>query len=317
VEGKRLFVTASIGVALSPGDGKDAEGLLKHAEMAMYQAKQRGRNTTAFYSAAMNARAQERVSMEAQLRQAVERDEFVLYFQPKVDVASGRVVGAEALLRWKHPEQGMIAPARFIPVAEETGLIAEIGQWALRAAALEAKVWNKAGYPVNVAVNVSPEQFKQGKVWLAVRAALDRSGLKPTQMVLELTESMLMENAEESIDVLHELKEMGVRLAVDDFGAGYSSFNYLGKFPIDEIKIDQSFVKGLPEQRQSAAIIGAVVGLARELDLKVVAEGVESKAQLDYLRMRGCDQYQGYLCSRPAPPASFLQLLRRSYPAAA
>jgi EAL domain-containing protein (putative c-di-GMP-specific phosphodiesterase class I) len=211
----------------------------------------------------------------------------------------------------------MISPGRFVPVAEETGLIAEIGQWALRAACLEAKAWNKAGYAVNVAVNVSPGQFKQRKVWLAVRAALERSGLKPSQMVLELTESMLMENADESIEMLNELKEMGVRLAVDDFGAGYSSLTYLSKFPVDELKIDQSFVKGLPEQRQSAAIIGAVVGLARELDLKVVAEGVESKAQLDYLRVRGCDQYQGYLCSRPVPPAPFLQLLQRSYPAAA
>jgi EAL domain-containing protein (putative c-di-GMP-specific phosphodiesterase class I) len=182
---------------------------------------------------------------------------------------------------------------------------------------MEAKAWNKAGYPVNVAVNVSPGQFKQRKVWLAVRAALERSGLKPAQMVLELTESMLMENADESIEMLNELKEMGVRLAVDDFGAGYSSLTYLSKFPVDELKIDQSFVKGLPEQRQSAAIIGAVVGLARELEMKVVAEGVESKPQLDYLRARGCDQYQGYLCSRPVPPVSFLQLLQRSYPAAA
>jgi diguanylate cyclase (GGDEF)-like protein len=317
VDGQKLFVTASVGVALSPSDGKDAETLLKHAEMAMYQAKQRGRNTSAFFSGEMNARAQARKGLEHQLRQAVEREEFVLYFQPKVDVVSSRIVGAEALLRWKHPEQGMISPSRFVPIAEETGLIAEVGQWVLRAACLEAKAWNKAGYPVNVAVNVSPGQFKQRKVWLAVRAALERSGIKPAQMVLELTESMLMENADESIEMLNELKEMGVRLAVDDFGSGYSSLTYLSKFPVDELKIDQSFVKGLPEQRQSAAIIGAVVGLARELDLKVVAEGVESKAQLDYLRVRGCDQYQGYLCSRPVPPAPFLQLLQRSYPAAA
>jgi diguanylate cyclase (GGDEF)-like protein len=317
IEGQKLFVTASVGVALSPGDGKDAETLLKHAEMAMYQAKQRGRNTAAFFSGEMNARAQERKGLEHQLRQAVEREEFVLYFQPKVDVASSRIIGAEALLRWKHPEHGMVAPSKFVPVAEETGLIAEIGQWVLRSACMEAKAWNKAGYPVSVAVNVSPGQFKQRKVWLAVRAALERSGLKSSQMVLELTESMLMEDADESIEMLNELKEMGVRLAVDDFGAGYSSLTYLSKFPVDELKIDQSFVKGLPEQRQSAAIIGAVVGLARELDLKVVAEGVESKAQLEYLRARGCDQYQGYLCSRPVPPAPFLQLLQRSYPAAA
>jgi diguanylate cyclase (GGDEF)-like protein len=317
IDGKKLFVTASVGVALSPGDGADATTLLKHAEMAMYQAKQRGRNASAFYSGELNARAHERMTMETQLRQAVAREEFVLYFQPKVDVASSRIVGAEALLRWKHPEQGMVSPSRFVPIAEESGLIGEIGQWVLRAACLEAKAWNRAGYAVNVAVNVSPEQFKQRKVWLAVRAALERSGLKPTQMVLELTESMLMENADQSIEMLNELKEMGVQLAVDDFGAGYSSLAYLSKFPIDELKIDQSFVKGLPGQRQSAAIIGAVVGLARELDLKVVAEGVESSAQLDYLRARGCDQYQGYLCSRPVPPAPFLQLLQRSNSAAA
>jgi diguanylate cyclase (GGDEF)-like protein len=317
LSGRELFVTASVGVALSPGDGKDAETLLKNAEMAMYQAKQRGRNVSAFFAGEMNARAQERMSFEHQLRRAVERDEFVLYYQPKVDVASSRITGAEALLRWKHPEHGIISPGKFIPIAEETGLVAEIGQWALRAACTEAKAWSKAGYPVNVAVNVSGAQFKQRKVWLAVRAALERSGINPSQLVLELTESMLMEDADESIEMLIELKEMGIQLAVDDFGAGYSSLTYLSKFPVDELKIDQSFVKGLPEQRQSAAIIGAVVGLARELDLKVVAEGVELKSQLDYLRARGCHQYQGYLCSRPVPPAPMMQLLQRSYPAAA
>lgn len=317
IEGQRLFVTASLGVALSPADGQNAETLLKHAEMAMYKAKERGRNTYAFFSGEMNERAQRRKGLEHQLREAIERDEFVLYFQPKVDVASSRIIGAEALLRWKHPDQGMISPTRFVELAEEAGLITEIGQWALRAASTQAMSWNKAGYPVNVAVNVSAGQFKQRKVWHAVRAALERSGLEPSNLVLELTESTLMEDADESIEMLIELKNMGVQLAVDDFGTGYSSLAYLSKFPVDQLKIDQSFVKGLPGQRQSAAIIGAVVGLARELDLKVVAEGVESKEQLEYLRIRGCDQYQGFLCSRPIPPAAFLQLLQRSYPAAA
>ena len=313
IEGHELFVTASVGLAVSPGDGQDADALMKHAEMAMYQAKKRGRNTHEFFSGEMNAHALERLTLENQLRRAVERDEFVLYYQPKVDVANRRITGAEALVRWKHPDLGIVAPAKFIPIAEETGLIVEIGQWVLRAACTQVKAWADAGLPpITVSVNVSPAQFKQRKVWHAVRGALAHSGLAPENLVLELTESMLMENASDSIEMLHELKAMGLKLSVDDFGTGYSSLTYLSRFPLDELKVDRSFVQGVPVERDSIAIVGAIIALARELELKVVAEGVETAEQLQFLRSRRCDEYQGYFCSRPAPAEPFANLLRRA-----
>lgn len=312
IEEHELFVTASIGIAVSPTDGQDAETLLNHAEMAMYQAKQRGRKTYEFFSGEMNAHALERLTLENQLRRAVERNEFVLYYQPKVSIDSGRIIGAEALVRWKHPELGIVSPAKFIPIAEETGLIVEIGQWVLRSACAQVQAWAKLGLPpLSVAVNVSGAQFKQRKVWHAVRGALAHSALPPEQLVLELTESVLMENATDNIEMLNELKEMGLKLAVDDFGTGYSSLTYLKRFPLDQLKVDRSFVSGLPEERDSLAIVGAIIALARELNLKVVAEGVETKEQLHFLRSRACDEYQGYLCSRPAPPEAFAILVRR------
>jgi diguanylate cyclase len=311
IDEHELFVTASIGIAVSPADGQEADALLKHAEMAMYLAKQR-RNTYEFFSGDMNAHAMERLTLENQLRRAVERDEFVLFYQPKVDVASRRITGAEALVRWKHPELGIVPPVKFIHLAEETGLIVEIGQWVLRAACTQVSKWLHEGLPpLSIAVNVSVAQFNQRKVWHAVQGALAHSGLPAQQLVLELTESMLMENAAESIEMLHELKEMGLKVAVDDFGTGYSSLTYLSRFPLDELKIDRSFVQGLPHERDSIAIVGAIIALAKELDLKVVAEGVEKKEQLEFLRNRQCNEYQGYLCSRPAPPEVFANLLRR------
>ena len=313
VDGHELFVTASIGVAVSPGDGQEADALLKHAEMAMYQAKKRGRNTYEFFSGEMNAHSLERLTLENQLRRAVERNEFVLYYQPKVDIATRRITGAEALVRWKHPEHGIVPPMKFIHIAEETGLIVEIGQWVLRAACSQVNAWMQAGLPaISVSVNVSAVQFKQRKVWHAVRGALAHSGLPPEYLTLELTESLLMENASDSIDMLHELKEMGLKLSADDFGTGYSSLTYLSRFPLDELKIDRSFVQGLPVERDSIAIVGAIIALARELELKVVAEGVETPEQLQFLRSRRCDEYQGYLCSRPAPAEPFANLLRRA-----
>jgi diguanylate cyclase (GGDEF)-like protein len=312
IDGREMFVTVSIGIAISPGDGEEADTLLKSAEMAMYQAKKRGRNTYEFFSGEMNASSLERLTLETQLRHAVERGEFLLFYQPKVDVATRRITGAEALIRWKHPELGIVSPAKFIPIAEETGLIVEIGQWVLRTACAQVKAWVQAGLPpLSVSVNVSTAQFKQRKVWHAVRGALERSGIMPGQLVLELTESMLMENANDSIDMLNELKEIGVKISIDDFGTGYSSLSYLSRFPIDELKIDRSFVSGLPVDRNGAAIVGAIIALARELGLKTVAEGVETDEQLQFLQSRDCDQYQGYLCSRPAPPELFANLLKR------
>ena len=312
IDGREMFVTVSIGIAISPGDGEEADALLKSAEMAMYQAKKRGRNTYEFFSGEMNASSLERLTLETQLRHAVERGEFLLFYQPKVDVTTRRITGAEALIRWKHPELGIVSPAKFIPIAEETGLIVEIGQWVLRTACAQVKAWTQAGLPaLSVSVNVSTAQFKQRKVWHAVRGALERSGIMPGQLILELTESMLMENANDSIDMLNELKEIGVKISVDDFGTGYSSLSYLSRFPIDELKIDRSFVSGLPVDRNGAAIVGAIIALARELGLKTVAEGVETDEQLQFLLSRHCDQYQGYLCSRPAPPELFANLLKR------
>jgi diguanylate cyclase len=317
MDGHELFVTASIGLALSPGDGQDADMLLKNAEMAMYQAKQRGRHSYEFFSGEMNAHALERLTLENQLRRAVEREELVLYFQPKVDIATQRITGAEALVRWKHPEMGMIPPTKFIHIAEDTGLIVEIGQWVLRAACQQARAWTNAGLPpLSIAVNVSSAQFNQRKVWHAVRGALERSNLHPGRLVLELTESMLMDNADSSIEMLYELKEMGIKLALDDFGTGYSSLTYLSRFPLDELKIDRSFVTGLPVERDSIAIVSAILALARELELKVIAEGVDNREQLQFLRSRQCQEYQGYLCSRPAPAEAFASLVRKTLSAA-
>jgi diguanylate cyclase (GGDEF)-like protein len=312
-DGHELFTTASIGVAVSPGDGSDAEALLKNAEMAMYQAKKRGRGTCEFFSGEMNAQALERLTLENELRRAVEREEFVLYYQPKVEVGTRRIAGVEALIRWKHPEQGIIAPNKFIPIAEESGLIVEIGQWVLRTACAQLQAWMQQGLPpMCVAVNVSGAQFKHGTIWHAVRGALERSGIPPSHLVLELTESILMENAEQSIETLNELRDMGVKIAIDDFGTGYSSFTYLSRFPIDELKIDRSFIHGLTSQRGSPAIVGAMIALGRALNLQVVAEGVETVQQLEFLRGRNCHQYQGYLCSRPVPPGPLTTLLQRS-----
>jgi diguanylate cyclase (GGDEF)-like protein len=318
VDGHKLRTSASIGIAVSPGDGEDADALLKNAEVAMYQAKQRGRKTYTFFSNEMNAHAAERMTLEGQMRKAVDQGEFVLFYQPKVEIASRKITGAEALLRWRHPELGILSPDKFIPIAEETGLIVEIGQWVLRTACAQVAAWHQQGLPrLSVSVNVAVPQFKSGTIWHAVRGAVERSRIPPQLLVLELTESMLMDDGEETISTLCEIKEMGVRLSVDDFGTGYSSLTYLSRFPIDELKIDRTFVRGLPGERQNAAIVGAILVLGRELGMNVVAEGVETKEQLQFLAQRRCNEFQGYLCSRPAPAEQFAQLVRRSLPQAA
>jgi len=318
IDGHELRISASIGIAVSPGDGQDADTLMHNAEVAMYQAKQRGRKTYAFFSNEMNAHAAERTTLEGQLRRAVEQGEFVLFYQPKVDIGSRRIVGAEALLRWRHPEMGILSPDKFIPIAEETGVIIELGQWVVRAACMQAAAWQQQGLPpLSISVNVSVPQFKSGTVWHAVRGAVERSKIPPQLLSLELTESMLLDDGEETLTTLQEIKEMGVRLSVDDFGTGYSSLTYLSRFPIDELKIDRTFMRGLPSVRQNAAIVGAIIVLGRELGMKVVAEGVETKEQLAFLVQRRCDEFQGYLCSRPAPADAFALLVRRSLPQAA
>jgi len=311
--GHELFVTPSIGIALCPDDAEGADTLLKQAETAMHQAKQLGRHTYEFFSQKMNAEAMDRLMLANQLRRALERKEFLLHYQPKVDVLSGRISGFEALLRWQHPELGTVPPVKFIPVAEQLGLIIDIGQWAIEEACRQMQAWRLAGLLVpQVSVNVSPAQFKQRKVMGAVQQALSRSGLEVSYLTLELIESMLMENAESTIAMLREFKAMGLRISVDDFGTGYSCLSYLTQFPLDELKIDLSLLKEIPGNSESAAVVSAVIALGKALKLKVVAEGVETRQQLDFLRTRLCDEYQGFLYSKPLPPLACAELLRRS-----
>ena len=309
VDGHEIFVTASIGISLHPLDARDADDLLKHAEMAMYQAKRKGRGDHEFYSQEFNARAAERVSLEADLRRAIERSELEVYYQPKVSIATGRVLGAEALVRWHHPRLGMVSPVRFIPIAEEAGLIVDIGRWVLYEAGRQLKKWQKQGLALSVSVNVSPAQFTRAAILTDIRQLLSVTGIDPQSLVIEVTESLLMSNIDEAVALLKAVRAMGIRLSVDDFGTGYSSLGYLRWLPLDELKIDRSFVMGLPAEKDSLAIVNAVVAMAHALNLKVVAEGVETAAQLDVLKTMHCDEFQGYLCSPPVPAADFVRLL--------
>jgi diguanylate cyclase len=319
VDGHEVFVTASVGISLHPLDAKDADDLLKHAEMAMYQAKRKGRGDHEFYSQEFNARAADRVSMEADLRRAIERSELEVYYQPKVDVGTGRVLGAEALVRWHHPRLGMVSPVRFIPIAEEAGLIVDIGRWVLHEAGRQSKIWQQQGLALSVSVNVSPAQFTRAAILEDVRQLLAVTGIDPQSLVLEVTESLLMANIDEAVALLKAVRALGIRLSIDDFGTGYSSLGYLRWLPLDELKIDRSFVMGIPAEKDSLAIVNAVIAMAHALNLKVVAEGVETPAQLAALKGMGCDEFQGYLCSPPLPAAAFAQLIepRAAAPAGA
>jgi diguanylate cyclase (GGDEF)-like protein/PAS domain S-box-containing protein len=310
LEGKEFFVTCSIGVAVYEADGTPAERLIEHADIAMYSAKKQGRNCFQFYQPAMNEEAQERIRIESALRNALERDEFVLHYQPQVDLDTGRIVGMEALLRWQHPELGMVPPARFIGLAEETGLIVPIGAWVLRAACAQARTWHDAGYSgLRVGVNLSARQFGQQNLVPSIAAALAETGLPPSALEIELTESLFMNDVAQAVSLLHELKALGVALAIDDFGTGYSSFSYLRNFPIDVLKIDRSFVSDIATDADDAAIVVSIIALAHNLQLRVIAEGVESEEQLEFLRRHGCDEMQGYYFSRPVAPPEFEQLL--------
>ena len=307
---QELFVTVSIGVASYPQDGEGFDVLLKNAEVAMYRAKDLGRNTFQFYAAEMNARVAERLTMENWLRRAVEHRELLLHFQPQLDLRTGHIFGAEALVRWQHPKLGMVSPARFIPLAEQTGLIVPIGEWVLRAACAQNKAWQDAGLPpIAVAVNISARQFREKSLLKSVAAILEETGLEPRFLELEVTESAIMHDAEGVIAILQQLKAMGVMLSIDDFGTGYSSLSYLKRFPVDRLKIDQSFIRDLALGADSAAIVQAVITLGHSLNLKVIAEGVETAAQLQFLRQRECDEKQGYFFSRPLPAEEFRKLL--------
>lgn len=311
VGGHEVFVTASAGIALFPYNGDDAESLLKNADIAMYHAKEQGRNNVQFYNEGMNAKAFERLSMENSLRRALEREEFLLYYQPQVDLRTGEVKGVEALIRWRHPELGMVSPADFIFMAEETGLIVPIGEWVLKTACMQGVAWRKMGIPpVRIGVNLSAQQLRKRDIAQAIADILNETGFEPHDLELEVTESMVMHNPEAVVSTLTGFKTMGIRIAIDDFGTGYSSLGYLKRFPIDVLKIDRSFIKDLSTDRGDAAITMAIIAMAGQLNLKTTAEGVETEEQLTFLRQQGCDEIQGYLISPPVPPERIVQLLR-------
>jgi diguanylate cyclase (GGDEF)-like protein/PAS domain S-box-containing protein len=310
-----LHVTASIGVSVYPDDGLDAETLLKNADTAMYQAKESGRQTHKFFKAAMNVRAVERQSIEENLRHALERQEFVLHYQPKINLRTREITGGEAFIRWKHPIRGLVSPAEFIPVAEDCGLILPIGNWVLREACKQTQVWVDAGLSLcTMAVNISAMEFRDENFLDGVRAILKDTGLNPRYLELELTESVLMRHAESTQSILRTLSATGVQVAVDDFGMGYSSLSCLRRFPINVLKIDQSFVRQISTASQETTIVAAIISLGRSLNLRVVAEGVETLEELEFLQNHQCDEAQGYFFGRPAPPEQFARLLETGIP---
>ncbi|OPY57860.1 MAG: Cyclic di-GMP phosphodiesterase Gmr [Pelotomaculum sp. PtaU1.Bin035] len=312
IDDHELYIATSIGIALYPNDGEDAETLLKNADTAMYRAKEKGKNNYQLYTPAMNARAFERLAMENGLRRALERGEFLVYYQPKVNINTGKIVGMEALVRWQTPDRGLIPPGEFIPLAEDTGLIVPIGEWVLRTACTQNKAWQDAGFtPMRVAVNLSARQFQLQDLVGVVSRVLKDTGLDPQWLELEITESVAMQNAEYAVKMLHELKEMGIQLAIDDFGTGYSSLSYLKRFPINKLKIDKSFVNEIGTALDNSAIASTVIVLGQSLKLGVVAEGVETEEQFDFLRLHQCDEMQGYLFGKPVPPEKFEKLLEQ------
>jgi EAL domain-containing protein (putative c-di-GMP-specific phosphodiesterase class I) len=319
--GHRMVVTPSIGIALYPKDGRHVDDLLVKADMAMYHAKDLGRNGYAFFEPAMAARSLGRLELETDLRRALEANEFELHYQPKLDLASRAVVGVEALLRWNHPSRGWIPPDTFIPVAEETGLIIELGDWVVREACAQLVAWSRENLGhLTIAVNASAHQFSRTNFADSVLRTLFTHGVKPSQLQIEITESTLMRNVEGTTACLDKFRAAGIALSVDDFGTGYSSLGYLRRLPIDALKIDRSFVRDLHVTADDKAICAAIIAMARELRLKVIAEGVENAEQLQALQSQGCDQAQGYFISRPQPAASLAAWLaeldtNRAWPA--
>ncbi len=311
IGGQDLLIGGSIGISVYPADGEDAETLIKNADTAMYRAKERGRNNFQFFTAEMNSKAVERQSLEGSLRRALEREEFLLHYQPKVNLQTGAITGGEALIRWQHPDRGLVPPSQFVPIAEDCGLILQIGRWVLREACRQARSWQSAGLlPLPIAVNVSAVEFRDKGFAERVRTILSETGLESQYLELELTEGVLMEDAESMVFVLQELKMMGVHLAVDDFGTGYSSLSYLRQFPIDVLKIDQSFVHQISADPNDSTIVSAIINMARSLKHIVVAEGVETREQEAYLRAQRCAQGQGNFFSQALTPARFAHFIR-------
>jgi EAL domain-containing protein (putative c-di-GMP-specific phosphodiesterase class I) len=307
---KKVFSSPSVGVALYPRDGNDPETLLKNADAAMYRAKEKGRNNYKLYTPDLNASAHEALDLESDLHLAMERKELVLNYQPRVDLRTGRIVGVEALVRWHHPTLGLLGPDRFIPVAEETGLIVPLGEWVMETACAQAVQWWETGYPaMQVAVNLSARQFQHGPVSDMVASVLRRTGLKPELLELEITESLALQGGDRAIAMLHDLRNIGVQCSIDDFGVGYSNFSYLGTLPIDTIKIDKSFMDNLRGGVGGTAVVIGLIALAHSLEMKVVAEGVETIDQLNFLKSNSCDQMQGFLFSQPISPEQMESLL--------
>jgi diguanylate cyclase (GGDEF)-like protein/PAS domain S-box-containing protein len=311
---REIFITASIGISIHPTDGKDADTLVKNADAALHRAKEQGKNTYQLYSPIMNTRAFERLGMETSLRHALEREEFVLFYQPQIDLQSGKIFGMEALIRWKHPELGVAPPDNFIPILEETGLILPVGEWVLRTACTQNRIWRNAGFPeMRVAVNLSPIQFKQQDLIEVLTRILQETRLEPSGLELELTESTLMNYTEVTVATMRAWSSMGIRLTLDDFGTGYSSLIYLKRFPIDTLKIDRSFVQDVVTNPEDGAIAGAIIALAHSLKLNVIAEGVETEEQIQFLRSHHCLLMQGYYFSRPLPAPEITRLLQTGH----
>jgi EAL domain-containing protein (putative c-di-GMP-specific phosphodiesterase class I) len=310
VQGQEVLLTASIGISVYPEDGRT---LLKNADIAMYRAKEKGKNNYQFYSTQFDTYSVERLSLESSLSRAVERNEFTLHYQPKVNIVSGHITGMEALLRWQHPELGWISPARFIPLAEENGLIMPIGAWVLKTACAQNQAWQRQGLRrLRVAVNLSARQLGVDSLPQDIDAVLRESRLEAKDLELEITESMVMSNPKQALNMLRQLKDMGIHLAIDDFGTGYSSLAYLKRFPVDSVKVDRSFVEDLPGDVESVAIAQAIIAMAHSLRMKVVAEGVETEAQLRFLRGEGCDEIQGHHFSEARAAFEIPELMRKT-----
>ncbi len=308
--GQEFFITISMGISIFPNDGQDAQILVKNAYAAMYRAKEQGRNHYQYYSPAMNVRTLERLALESNLRHALARKELLLYYQPRVDLETGRITGVEALLRWQYPDLGLVSPSQFVPLAEETGLIIPIGEWVLRTACAQNKLWQSMGLsPVRVAVNLSARQFEQRNLVETIGRVIKETGLDPNYLELELTEGLIMKNPEITIATLRSLHEMGIQVSIDDFGTGYSSLSYLKRFPIHALKIDQSFVRDIIIDPDGTVIVTAIILLAHSLKLKVIAEGVETQDQLDFVRSLKCHEIQGYFFSKPLPSEEMTRLL--------
>ncbi|MRR50743.1 MAG: EAL domain-containing protein [Rhodocyclaceae bacterium] len=311
IQGQELFVSASIGASIYPRDGDDGQELLKKADIAMVRAKEHGRNGFQVFTEEMQSRISQRLSLETHLRRALDRQEFLLHYQPQVCLETGAIVGAEALIRWQHPELGMVSPAEFIPLAEDTGLIVVIGEWVIEAACAQMKAWRDSGLAdIGVSVNLSARQFRLRNLAETVERHLTHHGIPPHQLDMELTESMVMQDPEAAILTLRQFTSLGLRISLDDFGTGYSSLSHLKRFPINVLKVDQSFVREVTTDKDAAAIAASIIALGRSLDLKVIAEGVETREQLDYLKRHECDEIQGYYFSKPLPATDFAALLQ-------